>query len=384
MVSDQTCLDLVHVAHHAAAEPVLWDEVAARLAEQLRASAVAFIDHDFTSGQGDIVHSVGISPALAALYRAQFAAQNAWLGARHNLAAGQCFTGAELVPNLELARTAFYRNWLRPQHLHHCILAVMSRRAGSASFLLLLRPLERTPFDAGDTRWLASLLPDLRCAYELGIRYAANRSRADIMRDVLESLPEAIFVVDRDGYPIFANGGGELLLNKRDGLTLAAGALSAASGQETRQLRQLLHTVAGCGTEQPTAGKEMLLSRPSGAPPLIVRIAPVAHSLIDDGGRASAVALAFVRQIDSLDVVHRLCGYYHMTPAEGRLAALILQGHSLLEAASELHITKNTARTHMKRIYLKTATHRQVDLVRLLASADLPPVDPLHAGAVPP
>ncbi len=152
--------------------------------------------------------------------------------------------------------------------------------------------------------------------------------------------------------------------------------------QERRQLAQLLQGAAGCGAERPSVGTEMLLSRPSGAPPLIVRIAPVAHSLIDDAGRASAVALVFARQIDSVDVVHRLCGYYHMTPAEARLASLILKGHSLLAAASELHITKNTARTHMKRIYLKTATHRQVDLVRLLASADLPPVGPLHADAI--
>ncbi len=381
-MSDPACVDIIHVAHHAAGEPVLWDEVAARLSERLPAAAVAFVEHDLTSGQGDIVHSVGISPAFSALYRTHFAAQNAWLSARRHLTEGECFTGAELVPNLELVRTAFYRHWLRPQHLHHCLLTIMRRRAGSISFLLSLRPVERAPFDGADKRRLASLLPELRCAYELGVRFAANRSRAEIMRDVLEALPEAIFVVDRDGYPILANGGGELLLSKRDGLTLAAGALSAGSVQETRQLRQLLHSVAGCGSERPAASQEMLLSRPSGAPPLIVRIAPVAHSLIDDGGRASAVALVFVRQIDSLDVARRLCGYYHMTPAEARLAALILQGHSLLAAASELRISKNTARTHMKRIYLKTATHRQVDLVRLLGSADLPPVDPPHARTI--
>jgi DNA-binding CsgD family transcriptional regulator len=62
-----------------------------------------------------------------------------------------------------------------------------------------------------------------------------------------------------------------------------------------------------------------------------------------------------------------------MTPAEARLTTLIVSGHSLLAAATELHITKNTARTHMKRIYVKTETHRQVDLVRLLANSAAPP-----------
>jgi DNA-binding CsgD family transcriptional regulator len=62
-----------------------------------------------------------------------------------------------------------------------------------------------------------------------------------------------------------------------------------------------------------------------------------------------------------------------MTPAEARLTALIVSGHSLHAAATCLSITKNTARTHMKRIYVKTETHRQVDLVRLLANSAMPP-----------
>jgi DNA-binding CsgD family transcriptional regulator/PAS domain-containing protein len=380
MVSDPASLDIIHLAHHAAGEPGLWDEVAVLLSRELRAAAVAFLDHNATAGQSDIIHAAGVSQRYRALYRAHFAARNAWLNARRNFAAGQCFTGAELVPNWELARTEFYRQWLRPQSLHHSILSVIFDRAGSAAFLLSLRPLARPPFDAADKQWLASLLPELRCAYELGMRFAANRSRTLIMKDVLEALPEAVFVVDRDGYPMFTNRAAEQLLDRKDGLSLYAGALAAAIGQETRQLMELLQAAIGCGADGPFAGREMLLGRPSGAPPLIVRVAPMAHASIDEQGGASAVALVFVRQADSVDVVQRLCGYYHMTPAEARLAALILRGHSLLAAASELHVSMNTARTHMKRIYLKTATHRQVDLVRLLATGDQPPVDPPQAG----
>lgn len=383
MAANLACSDIFHVAHHAAGEPALWGEVAAHLSEQLRAAALAFVDHNFTTGQSDISHAVGISPHFRTLYRSHFAAENAWLNARPNLAAGQCLTGAELVPNWELVRTAFYRGWLRPQHLHHCVLAALFQGAGTASFLLALRPLEQTPFDAADKRRLSSLLPELRCAYELGLRFAANRSRAEIMKEALETLPEAILIVDRDGYPIFVNKAAELLLARKDGLTLASGVLVASSGQETRELRQLLQAMTGCGTERSSAGADMLLSRPSGAPPLIMRVAPVPHTSIDDAGRTSGVALVFVRQIDPPTFVQRLCGYYQMTPAEARLAALILKGHSLVAAASELRITKNTARTHMKRIYLKTATHRQVDLIRLLASAEPPPVDPLPANTIP-
>ena len=57
---------------------------------------------------------------------------------------------------------------------------------------------------------------------------------------------------------------------------------------------------------------------------------------------------------------------YGLTPAEERLARLIVQGLRLHEAEAALGIRHSTARTHMKRIYAKTGTHRQVELVRLL------------------
>jgi DNA-binding CsgD family transcriptional regulator len=57
---------------------------------------------------------------------------------------------------------------------------------------------------------------------------------------------------------------------------------------------------------------------------------------------------------------------YGLTNAEARLLRFLSDGCGLLEAARELVITKNTARTHMRSIYAKVGTHRQSDLVRLL------------------
>lgn len=64
------------------------------------------------------------------------------------------------------------------------------------------------------------------------------------------------------------------------------------------------------------------------------------------------------------------CGFarlYGLTPAEGRLAHLILDGSGLAEAAQRIGVSRNTARTQMKQIYAKTDTHSQADLIRLHA-----------------
>ena len=62
---------------------------------------------------------------------------------------------------------------------------------------------------------------------------------------------------------------------------------------------------------------------------------------------------------------------FHLTPGEARMARLIADGLGLRDAATSLGVTRNTARTHMKRVYAKTGVHRQTDLVRLLSRGSI-------------
>lgn len=56
------------------------------------------------------------------------------------------------------------------------------------------------------------------------------------------------------------------------------------------------------------------------------------------------------------------------TPAESRVAVKLMEGESVEEAAGELDISLNTARTHVKRLFEKTETHRHRELLRVLLS----------------
>jgi DNA-binding CsgD family transcriptional regulator len=71
-------------------------------------------------------------------------------------------------------------------------------------------------------------------------------------------------------------------------------------------------------------------------------------------------------QVDSTRSIADFIKAYGLTQAEARLLRILSNGHGLFEAAQELGITRNTARTHMRNIYAKVGTHRQSDLVRLL------------------
>lgn len=65
---------------------------------------------------------------------------------------------------------------------------------------------------------------------------------------------------------------------------------------------------------------------------------------------------------------HMLIAALGLTAAEARLVGLLVQGLSLSTAASSLNIRPSTARSRLKAIFEKTATHRQADLLRLAFS----------------
>ena len=64
-----------------------------------------------------------------------------------------------------------------------------------------------------------------------------------------------------------------------------------------------------------------------------------------------------------------LTGLFDPTPAEARLAIALAAGRSLKSAASEGGLTLKTYRTYLDRIFFKTGTHQQSELVALLKSA---------------
>ncbi|MEQ1731447.1 MAG: helix-turn-helix transcriptional regulator, partial [Vicinamibacterales bacterium] len=58
---------------------------------------------------------------------------------------------------------------------------------------------------------------------------------------------------------------------------------------------------------------------------------------------------------------------YGLTRRESDVASALARRLSLRDAARELGITYETARSHLRRVFEKTGARRQTDLVRLLA-----------------
>lgn len=106
--------------------------------------------------------------------------------------------------------------------------------------------------------------------------------------------------------------------------------------------------------------------------PHVVHVLPVSGSARDvlSGGLAILV-VSVVGDNAAAPPLDMLSVLFDLTPAEARLAGSLMVGRSVAEAAEDSGISVKSARTYLDRVFHKTGTHRQSELISLLRSTQL-------------
>jgi len=88
----------------------------------------------------------------------------------------------------------------------------------------------------------------------------------------------------------------------------------------------------------------------------------------------------FVPDEDNLDgeadswetAVRQIAGEHHFTPAEQRVLVNLCRGLSVSDQAERLEVSRNTVRTHLQRLMIKSGTHSQTELMGFVFRANRP------------
>jgi DNA-binding NarL/FixJ family response regulator len=173
-----------------------------------------------------------------------------------------------------------------------------------------------------------------------------------------------VVIVDRSGHVRIMNNEAERIVREEDGVSLSQGALKSISGRQTTFLRECIEKAF----HEATADEIIPFPRSSGGRPYLVLV-PGQRT---EEGEPEAVVLLLIdteqRTKISGDTLVRL---YNLTPAETRVALMLIDGKRLDQIAEELEVAQTTVVFHLKNLFRKTETHRQADLVRVLLSVPL-------------
>jgi len=195
----------------------------------------------------------------------------------------------------------------------------------------------------------------------------------------LDALALAVLVVDRQARILHANREAADLLDRPDGALVghhAGGGLGARTGDGRSRLHALIQ--AACDGRTGVAGGFLQLEGGAADEPGVsVCVSPLVDPEADAeaSGRALVVARLLRAQgrIDAQGRIEvQLRTLYGLTRAEAQVGGALARGGCLAEIAAELGISVTTARTHVARIFLKTGTKQQSQLVALVAAVQLP------------
>ena len=235
--------------------------------------------------------------------------------------------------------------------------------AGTMTRLRLHRALHRPPFNGRDKALLAELVPHLRQAMALSANVNRTESERQLYEEALNRLHVGTIVLDETARLFRANSTAQAILNRSDGLRLVDGQLQGCSPLDSRELRRLLAE----SQERPGAIFAASLSRPSGARKLAVIVRSIPQ-VEESEGRARPAWAAFILDPDIRTSQERdvICQVFGFTPAEASLSIELINGRSLDEAAEVIGIRRNTARAHLRSIFVKADVTRQSELLRVL------------------
>ena len=347
--------------HQAAISPAGWEPVLRRLADLTGCVAGGLTVERFATRQGSPLTFFGFDPQHVSRCFDQYLPLNPLFNIERRMQRGFLVTNGDVVPLPQFRRSDFFNGWARPQGLCSPVTVVLHRTTSTYVPLTLVRPDGTGEVTKGGRATLSRFIPHLVHAMDVAVRL-----QSQVGTSVLEGLPHGAVLVDETERVVFANAAAEELLQPPDAAVFRrAGRLTAREPGAARRLQAAV--AAGLGSAGPARGAQVSIPQAGGEGPLRIRVTPLPRvesvwQTLHEGGLGSARCLVLLSGADTGAVARQ----YGLTPAEARVMAAIVVGKGLTAAARDLGIARSTAQSHLDKIFQKTSTNRQAELVSLV------------------
>jgi len=355
----------VSLVYRAAIEFERWPPALVRMSDLLGGTMAALVKGDRTDG---VVSTLAVRsyPGAREEYARDYHAHNiAWQRMAH-LPPGASVVDRELFPREVARRNVCYGEFLKRLDVHSLLTAILVKDGSFSAVATFGRSGRAGEWESSHCEIMRLMAPHLQLAAEVGQRLAGiSRTSAG---PALDAVADAMIILDSDGRLVFSNAAAEALLHSADGISVRHSKLCASFAADTVALQA---AIVGATTARTLgrAGRTLTLRRPSLKRPLTVVVAPLeveaawflAHS---------PAAIVFVNDPEQSAIMplpDQLRAAFGLTRTEALVAARIFRGEGLRPAADALGIGATTARTHLQRIFDKTGTRKQAELVRIIA-----------------
>lgn len=323
--------------------------------------------HDGHAASGGISMTHGIPPDFEKAYPS-YAPKNLWMRNINRRPIGLGVRAEAMCPFSEVERSEYYNELLKPHGIHSGI-GITLQRDGTRSFMLsVIGAAQEERVEQGAADMLTRLAPHLSRIFALH-RRALSQAPTLALAGALDAIRVGVIKVGPGKAVLWANDEAERLLEQGRGVGRdLAGRLRILDEALDRALGEMLSRTPPSDAASRTVAGE--IHRPAATAPLKVTLANSGQSLIERYfAGPTALVLLEGRPATAAMEPAAIMRRFGFTRREAEIACDIGAGLTLAAVAGRRGIATETVRVHVKRLFAKTGTHRQAELIaRLLDS----------------
>jgi DNA-binding CsgD family transcriptional regulator len=364
----QVLTGLIGDIYDAVLEPAQWSDVLTRITEFVGGEAGGLLSKNSVSKLGNAHHHVGVDPHYMKLYLETYSKFDP-MSTLPFFDVEQVVSTPDLMPYDEFCEGRFYQEWARPQGWVDAANAVLEKSMTSCAYLSVIRSETQGMVDDEMRRRMALIVPHVRRAVLIGKAIDLRHAEASNFAGILEGFCVGVFLVDANARIVHANAAGHGILHAADFLRATGGRLVAADGQVDQTLREVFAAAGGGDAALDVKGIAVPLSASDGEC-YVAHVLPLTSGQRRRVGTAyTAAAAVFVRKaaLETPAAPEVIAKSYRLTPTELRVLLAIVEVGGVPEVATALGVAESTVKTHLGRLFEKTGTCRQADLVKLVA-----------------
>jgi len=293
--------------------------------------------------------------------------QNPFLPVMPRQRPGEFFTDASLMGGDEFRKTTFFNEWLRPQGQS----SMLSLKIVEASEQFVLVGMQKgdggEPFDTQDKTVLDTVLPALQSYSKARVRLGAMRLRERMHG--YDTLQIGFAVLNADCQILTHNEAAEAIFaNPLSGVKATGGRIELIEQLPRNQLKRMVGEACIADIIDYQSGDIVIHGMATGFAELLITVIPMPDAGLYGIPATRAAGVFFQPVAPPLDqgFEQRISIIFGLTRKEAALAAALVAGRTLKDAAEERFISIATARTQLAQIFRKTNTDQQSQLVALL------------------
>ncbi|WP_035056460.1 helix-turn-helix transcriptional regulator [Andreprevotia chitinilytica] len=266
-----------------------------------------------------------------------------------------------------IRNSELYNDFLKPWGARRVINSCLLKNdAGICEALAIARPWDGGDFTAHDIQLLDSLSSHLVRAAQLRARLRELEAQQIAAQTSLAHLPYGALWLDAMQGIAWLSPAANAYLAQSDGLKVRNHRLHCSDANVAHKLAAALQrATAGQGRQ----GSWLSIPRTRQTTPWLVSVIPASLPTEFGPRQRGPYALVIVQDGAGPGLPHpkQLELFFGLTPAEARLAQGLLQNETLESYAERHHVSRNTVKTHLTRLFAKTGTRRQAELLRTLS-----------------